>query len=261
MRDPWFPIAMLLIVVIAIWLGIVGPMPAGFTKWLQSWQTLAAAGVASFAAYIAFRNTTRTLCHAERLETNRRSRKHAAVRAVLPVALSQVLGYAERSARALTVLAGRCQNEALEPIIASDAIVEPFPDETLKTLAEFIEYSDSVDVTVLESTVAWIQIHDARLRGIVQDNRDLQHRHVIMRTEIEGRIIDAATIYAGAAAFFEYARRRAAAPPVVVTWDDVTRALRNMRFWDAEHPRVYQIVTDRAARTTGPFERLNAGNG
>jgi hypothetical protein len=107
MRDPWFPIILILIVLLAVWLGIAGPLPEGFPAWLQKWQTLAAALVASIAAYIAFRNTSRTLNHAEKLESNRRNRKHAAVRAVLPLALAQVTGYAERSARALNELMGR----------------------------------------------------------------------------------------------------------------------------------------------------------
>lgn len=53
MRDPWFPIAWMLVILLTIWFGIVGPLPVGFTAWLQQWQTLVAAVVASGAAYIA----------------------------------------------------------------------------------------------------------------------------------------------------------------------------------------------------------------
>src|SRR5438445_2079765 len=102
----------MLITLFAVWLGILGPLPNGVTGWLQNWQTLIAATVAStiasIAAYVAFQNTSRSLAHAERLETNRRRRKHAAVRAVLPLALSQVIAYAERSAHALDALVASC---------------------------------------------------------------------------------------------------------------------------------------------------------
>ncbi|HUD85501.1 MAG TPA: hypothetical protein VMR17_03560, partial [Xanthobacteraceae bacterium] len=147
-RNLWFPIALILIVLIAISLDIVGLVPDSFVAWLQRWQTLAAAGVASVAAYIAFQNTTRSLRQAERLENNRRNRKHAAVRAVLPLALSQVSAYAERSARALNELVGQCEDEALPARTAQENLVGPLPSETLEALADFIEYSDTANVTV-----------------------------------------------------------------------------------------------------------------
>jgi hypothetical protein len=229
-----------------------------FSKWLFRWQTLVAALVASVAAYIAFQNTTRTLKHSERLENNRRNRKHAAVRAVLPLALAQVTAYGERSARDLNELVNKCNGESLPSKTAPASIAEPLPSETLETLSEFIEYSDSVNVEIIEATVAWIQIHDSRIRGLFYDNHDPSGDHVVVRTEIEGRIIDAASIYAGASAVFDYARRRQSQLPRTLSWDAVRRALRNMRFWDGDHPRLYAILEKREIKTVGPFERLTA---
>lgn len=257
-RNLWFPIALILIVLIAIGLGIVGLIPDSFLAWLQKWQTLSAAGVASVAAYIAFQNTTRSLRHAERLENNRRNRKHSAVRAILPLALSQILAYAERSARALIELVAKCEDQILPTKTASENLVEPLPSETLKALADFIEYSDKANVRVLEATIACIQIHDSRLRGLAEDNRDPSETHIVLRTEIENRIIDAASIYAGAACIFDYARRRSEDLPTTVTWDSVARALRNMRFWDEEHPQLYAKLAQRERISSGPFEDPNA---
>lgn len=143
MRDPWFPIALMLIVLLGVWFGIFGPMPDGFTKWLQGWQTLIAAFVAAVAVIVAFKNTDRSLAHAENLETNRRQRKHAAVRAVLPLALSQVIAYAERSAWTLNDLVSKCEGETLPAGVAAESLLEPLPSETLKSLADFIEYTDT----------------------------------------------------------------------------------------------------------------------
>jgi hypothetical protein len=175
---------------------------------------------------------------------------------VLPLALAQVTGYAERSAHALNELVGKCVDEALPAEAVPANIVEPLPSDTLKTLAEFIEYSDAVDVGVIEATVAWIQIHDSRMRSMVQDNHDPSESHIIVRMEIEGRIIDAASIYAGAAAAFDYARRRQALLPEELSWDAVGAALRNMRFWDEEHPRLYEALARRATLSNGPFDKL-----
>ena len=257
MRDPWFPVVLMLIVVLGVWLGIFGPLPDGFAVWLQQWQSLTALLIAGIAAYVAIRNTTRSLEHAASLESRRRSRKHAAVRAVLPLALAQVTGYAERSAHSLNDLVGKCDQEILPSAVAPGSIAEPLPSETLKTLAEFIEYSDRVDVGIIESTVALIQIHDSRLHRLVEPNRDPSGIRVVVRTELEARIIDAASIYAGAAAAFEYARRRQAQLPRTLSWDDVVAALRNMQIWDDQHPRLYTLLQSRESRSAGPFESLS----
>src|SRR6267378_744866 len=254
MGHPGIPIALLLIALLGVWLGIFGPLPTGAASWIHQWQTLLAAivasTIASIAAYVAFQNTSRSLAHAESLEPNRRHRKHAAARAVLPLALSQVIAYAERSARTLNELVGKCEGETLPTGVATDRLVEPLPSETLKSLADFIEYTDTTSVEVIESTVAWIQILDARMRSIVQDNNDPSGTHVVVRAGIEGRIIDAATIYAGAASAFDYARRRRADLPATLLWDAVLGALRNMRIWDHEYPRLYQIIEGRQSNSS-----------
>jgi hypothetical protein len=156
-RDPWFPVALMLIPLLTIWLGIVGPMPNGFVAGLQQWQTLTAAMVALFAAGIAFHNTTRSLRHAENLESRRRDRKHPAVRAVLPLALAQVTEYAERTLRALDELVNKCEGQALPRLSVPENFIQPLPSDTLKTLADFIEYSDAVDVTIVEELVERFQ--------------------------------------------------------------------------------------------------------
>lgn len=235
-------------------------LAAGFAAWLQGWQTLTGALVALLAAYIAFRNTKHSLNQAARLENNRRGRKHAAVRAVLPLALAQISGYAERSARALNELLGKCTGETLPHRTAPETLVQSPPTETLKTLADFIEYSDTLDVRVLEATAAWIQIHDSRVRGLFDDNRSAGSGHVIVRSEIEGHIIDAASIYAGAASAFDYARRREETLPTELSWDDVRSALRNMRVWEDEYPRVHEALKRREGVAKGPFQKIDLLN-
>jgi hypothetical protein len=226
--------------------------------WVKDWQTLVAATVALIAAVVAFHNTSRSLRDAERLEAHRRHRKRNAVRAVLPLALAQVTEYAERSARALVELAKRCSpGPTLPQGLAPESIIQALPAETLATLAEFIEYSDVVNCRIVEQTVAWIQIHDARVGDIFERNCDPSDEpDVVRKEEIEARIIDAASIYAGAAAVFEYARQQQEQLPVDLSWDAVRGALRSMRLWDEDHPELYVIVDGRETKTTGPFERL-----
>jgi hypothetical protein len=223
--------------------------------WLRDWQTLTAATVAFIAAIIAFQNTSRSLRHSERLETHRRNRKHAAIRAVLPLALAQISDYAERSARALDSLVEKCVDGSLPPEAASDDIIQELPSETLKTLSEFIEYSDTVNTSIIQETVSCIQIQDSRLRGLLDDNWNPLEPQLMLKTEIQGRIIDAASIYAGAAAIFEYGRRQRDQLPPTILWDAVRSALRNMRFYEDEYPELYAILDRREKATKSPFER------
>jgi hypothetical protein len=257
-RDPWFPIALILIILLAAWLGIVGPMPHGVATWLQSWQTLAGACVASIAALIAVLNTTRSLRHAENLEKHRRSRKHAALRAMLPLALAQLSTYAERSARALDQLVSKCIDEKLPAMTADESLIQSLPSETLKIFADFIEYADRLNVGIMESTVATIQIFDSRVRSLVESNRSADDGQLVLRINLENYIIDAASIYAGAACHYDYARRREQELPNILTWDAVKKALRNMRLYDDGNPRLYAAITRGEGLSAGPFEKLKA---
>jgi hypothetical protein len=233
-------------------------MWSGFTAWLQQWQTLVAATVAfsaaSIAAYVALHNTTRSLEHAERSEKHRRMRKHSAVRSVLPIALAELSGYAERSASALNELVGRCDRDTLPQMLASADLVEPLPTDALGTLAIFIEYSDTVDPVAIEGTAALIQIHDSRLRCLTRDNRDPLGRQPVVRAQLESSIIDAAAIYAAAGLVFDYAHRRLDNLPGLLTWDDVRGALDSMRLFEDEYPRLHDLVSRRESVSDGPFE-------
>jgi hypothetical protein len=258
-NDPWFPVALMLIPLLAIWLGIVGPLPEGVATWVRQWQPLLAAAVALFAAGVAFHNTTRSLRHTAEQETNRRKRKHAALRAVLPLALSQVADYAERSARALSQLAVQCEGQPFERLprmAVPESLIQPLPADTLKTLADFIEYSETVNVVVLEDTVAWIQIHDARVRYMVEANRDQSGTRLVTRYEIMASVIDAAMIYAGAGAIMQYSRRQQECLPRIVLWAQVTTALISMGVWNDQYDALVRRREERAEGDGGVFGRL-----
>lgn len=229
----------------------------GVAAWLRKWQTLVAATVALIAACVAFHNTTRSLRQAAGQETSRRKRKHAALRAVLPLALSQVADYAERSARALDQLAIQSQGQQFEQLprmAAPENLIQPLPSDTLKALAGFIEYSDTVNVVVLEDTVAWIQIHNSRVRHIVQSNRDQSGTRLVVRHEVMASVIDAAAIYAGASAMMQYSRRQRECLPRIVSWQEVKAGLLSMGIWNDEYDA---LVTRREAQVEGgAFGRL-----
>jgi hypothetical protein len=144
---------------------------------IQPWQVLIGALIALFAAAIAFHNTSRSLHQSEEQETRRRKRKHAAIRAVLPLALAQVSHYAAQSARALDDLLRAHPNGPLPANSMPQTLIQSLPAETLEILADFIEYSDApLNAGIVEDTVASIQIHDSRLRELVNRNNDPRDR-------------------------------------------------------------------------------------
>ena len=175
---------------------------------------------------------------------------------MLPLALTQISDYAERSARALDSLVKKCVEELLPPMVASEDVIQKLPAETLKTLSEFIEYSDTVSTTLIEETVSRIQIQDSRLRSLLDDNLDPSEPRLILKTEIQGNIIDAASIYAGTAAVYDFARRLQDQLPPTISWEAVRGALRNMRFYDDEYPELHALLNEREKHTKGPFDKL-----
>ena len=175
---------------------------------------------------------------------------------MLPLALSQIIEHSQNSVFALNAFVALCQEEILPRNSPVNNLPQPLPHDTLKVFAEFIEYSDDIDASLVEVMVAWIQIHDARVRGLVSDSHDPVGTSGLTRRSIEVSVIGAASIYAAAAALFNYGRRREHRPPTNITWDDVRRAFTNMRLWDQDHPRLYKLLEGRERNFSGPFERL-----
>ncbi len=258
MKSPLFPLLLAISVLLTVWLGILGPLPFDVSNWIDQWQNLVAAAAAIVAAAVAYISAMKQIAQNGEQERNRRSRKHASVRAMLPLALSQIIEYAQDSALTLNGLIPLCVSERFPPMSPTNGLPLPLPHDTLNVLSEFIEYSDEIDVSLVETMVAWIQIHDSRVRSLVLDNADPASTTSILRINIENYVIDAAAVYAAAEALFNYGRRRETQPPTStsIDWESVRGALKNMRLWDHNHPRLYQILDRRERVTNGPFHRL-----
>lgn len=196
------------------------------------------------AAVLAYWNTTRSISHARQLDKEKRTRKHAALRAVLPLALSDITQYAAKTSVGLIRLINLCENEVAPKIaVARELQIEAVPSSSIDELAEFIEYSEARDAEVLEATLARIQIHDARLRRLLESAASDQG--VVTRHNLESLVVDAAIVYAGASSFFAYARRSAEHPPVELSWEIVYKALINMNVWPEAYGRVHENVARR----------------
>jgi hypothetical protein len=208
---------------------------------IQPWQTLIGSSVALVAIVVAYLNTSRTLAKTERLEQHRRERKQIALRALLPLALSEICKYAEKTAEGLVDLYRACANGVLVHTGISAPTFPSMPGDVIKSLSEFIEYSDEIDVQILVDAVRKLQIVQARINGLsskLKDASDVSSQHWI-----ETLIIDCSILYARTAAAFDFSRGEKSELPREIGWDNVRSSLKNMSLWDFEFPSIHAHVT------------------
>lgn len=224
-----------------------------FAEVIKSWQPLIGALIAILAAFvaalIAWKNVSRQISHSAELEAKRRARKLVALRATLPLTLSAISDYADRTTNELVNLLNQCANGVLPQSGIQPPQFPATPADTIEALAEFIEYSDSFDTQLFEKLLSRIQILSARTRDI---SKDVNTSNGILSHWIETNIMQAASVYAAAAQAYDYARRRSDTLPCDVSWDSVRAALQNMRLYDDDLPRLYETIDRLAQQSSGP---------
>ena len=185
------------------------------------WQTQIGAAFAIAAALLGAAVILHQTATARRLEEKRRERRVAALRAVLPLALMQLSDYAASGAKIHAALLGQPKTQRIK---ASGLQFPSLPDELVSRLTELIEATDSDRARPLIILVRRLQIHHARARD-TQMRSTAQQGSILVRTNVVGRVIDAAEIYARCEKLFVYARSDADVPVAAVSPDDVKNAL------------------------------------
>jgi hypothetical protein len=233
---------------------MASPDQVKLSDWFGFAGSVSGAIVALIAAWKAWSAIQDQIQQADRSETRRRRQKHAALRAILPLHLDELSDYCRRSAHALLNLQGQCVGGAL-PYLTTSILIPEFPnlrEETVRSLAEFIEYSDEVDASIFQKTLARLQIHNARVGEIRYFIETKAPTEMILAINLERYIIDAGAVYAGSAAAYDYARHRADNLPPDVTWDNVRGALRNMKIWDEDVPGIFSMIAHLEELKVGP---------
>jgi hypothetical protein len=226
----------------------------GLIDVIKQWQTLIAALIAIAAVIIAWKNATRAIDNSNLQEKHRRERKFAALRAVLPLALSSICDYAESTSACLLDLHRQCVQGGLpkRDVVSWPESRPRLPDETVDAISEFVEYSDEVEVDLFEQMLSRVQVLNARLRKLFEGSRRWQSRSAGSQHNIEEYILDCARIYAAAAAAFEYARKEKSDLPKSVGWEQITSSLNSMGLWEHELPQVHQMIQRRSERGVAP---------
>lgn len=191
----------------------------GRLGWIDT--TLVTGLAAVFAAYLSVREVRRQIDQDRELEANRKRAKLSAARAVLPLTLSKLCGYAQDSADALLVVRSRCGG----PVLPRSATLPTFPsipEEVISDLKELVEFLDENDRPILAALVSDIQVQAARMMGIEADRRGISS---VMRANIEVYIGDAAKIYARSSMLFDYARGEVHEVPTTISRRDALTAV------------------------------------
>jgi hypothetical protein len=173
-------------------------------EWLDKWQTLLAGVLALIGAMWTVYYIHRQIKQVDELEKARRSKEELAARAVLPLALSQLVQYASECLRVIkdrSVQPGMLPGDPLD----ENAGLPTVQRDIIGTLQACVRYADNTVVGQISTLLAAIQVQQARLRELIIRSARRPDRR-IPRFEAIGAMIDAAEIHAKASALFEYGR-------------------------------------------------------
>jgi len=167
------------------------------------WQTQIAAAFAIAAALIGSAVVLHQTATVRRQEDERRERRSAALWAVLPLVLMELIDYATSCAK---ILAGLLERSSTGVHVHQPGLqFPPLPDGLVDRLAELIEAIESGHANPLIILVRRLQIQHARAREIQRRAVD-QHGSIVLRANLIHGLIGAAEIYARCANLLSYAR-------------------------------------------------------
>ena len=205
---------------------------------LERWQTLIGALVALFAALLGALYLDRQTQQAARIETERRDRARAAVRAALPLWLSAICDYAKSVSGGLRPLA-RASGEAVpSELLLAYSPVSPSP-ELIDNLQKTIESESNIHVIrVISEIMSELQVLNSRTKDFPNAPPSL----LVTKSNIEVYLLQAAKIYALASSIFSYARREVEEVDAVVTGDQLRVALRVLDLDGHEFSRLAEMA-------------------
>lgn len=197
-------------------------------QWVFHYQTLITGILAVGGAALAYIGIREQIDQGKAEKGQDVAREIFAARAVLPTALSALSDYAVRCSRQLLDL---LPEEIMEQTVRKRLVeVPPVPDGVIGAFQNAIRFAETEVGKALADLLGALQIQHSRLRGLVQDG--VRADHVITRTEIGRRVLDAVELYAGLAATFDYARRRSDRVDLNLSKEQIETALRNCGIFD-----------------------------
>jgi hypothetical protein len=207
--------------------------------WFNRYQTFIAGVLAITGALATIRGVRAQIADATIREERRRSREELAARAVLPLALSSLIDYAETCLRGLRVL-----TRVARPRAVTAVSFPALPQDIISPIRDCIRSAGPENVRGLADLLDWVQVQHARLRDLEADLRT--PRSVLGRKlNVEQAIIDAAELYHRASDLFSYGRRSEEGDPPRASAAGIRSALRINRIREREWPGVFEQLARR----------------
>ena len=220
---------------------------------VQEWQILIAGMVALAAAFVGGAYITeqiralnsqvsRQFEASQNLENERRLRKFAAARAVLPLSLNNLCEYASRCGAALKTMLGHQLDEKIPNEIEIPDL-PTLPKDAIDELRNVVEFGDEQISGAAATLIGEIHYKTARLKNLWQEYRAPGH-HVTPVSNVESQVLDMALIYARGIALFDYARGETEEVPGDPRQHDVVAALNQIGFLKAEYQRIHNAASN-----------------
>jgi len=167
------------------------------------WETLFTGVVALVAAFFTIRGLRQQIDQTQKLADDQRRRRARAARATLPLALSQLAQYATTCIQEL---------HDLRPYFRSDGSLDRtkgeqrfttwrlphLPDSILSSLKECIEFVDDEPAQAIVDLIGHLQVQSSRVTGFISRFRLNDGVHLLIRSNIDQAMWDAAEVYARA---------------------------------------------------------------
>lgn len=194
------------------------------------WQTLIAGFLALVGAGWTVRGLRAQIRQTDQLAENRRSREELAARAVLPLALSDMSGYARDCIQLLSIYV-----TGEKPVVPADLEIPRTSPDSVGTFRDCARFADPKVATKIHALLSTVQVQQARLRSLIRRSRG---KRMSVEKGVDA-MIDAAEVHAKNDDLFEYARGADAvrSPP-----GQLRTALRNSGIWEPEHPAHQRII-------------------
>ncbi|HEX4180075.1 MAG TPA: hypothetical protein VHY32_04740 [Caulobacteraceae bacterium] len=207
---------------------------------VKDWQTLIAGVLAIVAAFIGGGFVWLQTQTVDRREQARLERQHKAALAVLPLAISAFVEYAQQCAVGLLPVLRSAVDEVV-PVAARVAFVPPVLDSAvIPQLRDAIENAPEGFSDRIAALIAGGQVLASNLRSLPDKTSPST---LVLKANIEEYIARAGIIFARGAALFEYARGKSGVvPPANPSEDDVRAAINVMSFEFVNEERIYDIA-------------------
>ncbi len=192
--------------------------------WVYQHETLTSGLLALIAAFFTVRFLCLQIKQSDRHNKDRRSRKFESARAVLPLALSRLVDYANHALDFSLIGKGRFDKpEGYEKAFPQ------LPDDVVPVFREVIEYADDEKVGhTLRELISEIQVHHARMTSLPRKQVTIEaggRERINLTISYEKAIFDAAHLFLHASTLFDYARFETDKLPEKPTDEDVERML------------------------------------